>query len=838
MTGVIFIFMTPVIFVNYLRDYNKLSLSIILNITGARKSMKLFRPRWRKVLRDLAINKTRAALVVLSLAVGIFTVSFLIDAESLLRIAFDREFAAVSPSSATILIPGRFNQDFVEVIRKMPEIQEVEGRRSVNARLKAGTNQWVNLNISAIDDFDKLSIDKVKAYSGAWPPAKNEILLERSSLRMAVMPDLNTGDMLTIQTAGGENITLKLVGVSYDFNRTPSAGTGVAYGYVTLDTLARLGEPSEFNDLRFIVAQDKLDKGHILQVADLVKEKVEKSGQSVGVISVPEPGQHPLGTVLNSLIIILGALSLLTLFSGALLVFNTIVSLLAQQVRQIGIMKSIGAGQTQIVAMYLAMVLIFGVLALAITTPLAIQAGTRAADFLANFFNLNLGTTQIPALAFVVEALIGLGVPFLAALYPIWSGTRVTVREALADYGLARKETAGVLDRFFKMLRGPLFRRPVLLSLRNTFRRRSRLVLTLLPLAISGAILLTVVNVRAGLMSELDNIFSYRKYDVNVSFDDMVRLEKIKNVIANVSGIINTEGYRETRDAYRLFADGSRSNNLSVLALEPETKTVELPLTAGRWLLPQDQEAVVVNSALLRDQPDIHLGDQLSFKINGRKLTLQVIGIVNEKMAPAGMYMSAAFFAKKLGDVGRVSNLWVQTVAKMSPEVVKKDLEAQFEQADISVASLKTASDERGFVEFHFSIMVIPLGLAALILALVGGLGLTSTMTTNVMERSREVGVMRAVGASDGSIQQIFMVEGLFIGLLSWLISVAASFPFTYALNNMVGNRFLYTPLTFSFSIGGALIWLIVVILTVVLSCYVPAQDASQTSVRELLAYE
>src|SRR4029453_226493 len=112
-------------------------------------------------------------------------------------------------------------------------------------------------------------------------------------------------------------------------------------------------------------------------------------------------------------------------------------------------------------------------------------------------------------------------------------------------------------------------------------------------------------------------------------------------------------------------------------------------------------------------------------------------------------------------------------------------------QADLAVVSLKTTTEERSFVEFHFGIMIVPLGMAAIMLALVGGLGLSGTMSTNVMERSREVGVMRAIGASDGGVQRIFMIEGLFIGLISWLIGTAVALPFTYMLNAMVGNAFL-----------------------------------------------
>ncbi len=154
------------------------------------------------------------------------------------------------------------------------------------------------------------------------------------------------------------------------------------------------------------------------------------------------------------------------------------------------------------------------------------------------------------------------------------------------------------------------------------------------------------------------------------------------------------------------------------------------------------------------------------------------------------------------------------------------------------VASITPASTQRESIDFHFSIMIIPLGMAAFLLALVGGLGLMGTMSTNVIERQREIGVMRAIGASDGGVQKIFIVEGLFIGLISWLVSVGAALPLSHLLDDMVGNRFLYAPLADTFSPSAVLAWLAIVVVTVVGSCYLPARNASQTGVRELLAYE
>ena len=226
------------------------------------------------------------------------------------------------------------------------------------------------------------------------------------------------------------------------------------------------------------------------------------------------------------------------------------------------------------------------------------------------------------------------------------------------------------------------------------------------------------------------------------------------------------------------------------------------------------------------------------FKINGRNVTLQVVGVVEEKMATDGMYLNDAYYGKVIGDVDHVNNAWIMTSAGQPLETIASTLEGQLEQANVHVASLTTVDDQRSFIDFHFSIMIIPLSMAALLLALVGGLGLMGTMSTNVLERQREIGVMRAIGASNGGVQQVIITEGLFIGLISWLISMAAAWPVTYVLDSMVGNQFLYMPLPFTYPLSGWMAWLIIVLVTAVLSCTLPARNASQTSVRELLAYE
>jgi putative ABC transport system permease protein len=165
-------------------------------------------------------------------------------------------------------------------------------------------------------------------------------------------------------------------------------------------------------------------------------------------------------------------------------------------------------------------------------------------------------------------------------------------------------------------------------------------------------------------------------------------------------------------------------------------------------------------------------------------------------------------------------------------------LRDHFETAGFQVGTTNTTGEIRTNVEFQFNLLVFFLGVMALLIAAVGGLGLTGTMSINVLERTREIGVMRALGASDGSVLRIVLVEGVFVGVLSWALGALLAYPVGLLLSNMVGNAFLQIPLTYVFALGGAIGWLAAVVGIAALASLLPAWNASRLSVRQTLAYE
>jgi putative ABC transport system permease protein len=808
----------------------------------------MLNPRWQKIWADLWLNKARTILMILSLVAGIFGVGVIMNTQAILNGNFATGFAAVNPASAT-LVTDAFDDDWVKAIRRMPDIRDAEGRRQVTVRLQVGPDKWLDLDLYAIDDYDAMRVNKIRPEGGAWPPPKHQFLLERSALQLADLAALTIGDKLVVRTPDDDLRELSLAGFAFDFNQTPVMGANKAYGYISLDTLEALGQPRDYNQLSFVVAKNPLDETHIRQVAAQVTDKLEKSGRTVYATLVPPPGEHPLQKPVSAMLLILGALGSFSLLGSGFLVVNMISALMAQQVRQIGLMKALGARTNQVMSLYLAIIFILSLLALAIALPLTIGGARLLAMFFATMLNLDLASFQIPRPVLVAQAGIGLIVPLAATLYAIRAGTRITVREAISDYGLSQEPVGSSrLDRFLERVQR--LPRTFLLAWRNLFRRKGRLVLTLVTLSLSGGLFITVASARASLLYTLDDSFSYRHYDLRVDLSRSYRVDKIERVALDIPGIVKVESLNAVAPVNRLRADGSESDNLLLLALPDETDMFRPPLAQGHWLLPQAQQAVVVNTALLRDEPDLMLGDELVLKfaqcercdglekVEERETTWQIAGVFEETMAPPTIYVNNSAFTRVAGGVGRATTVWLMTA---QPEVgfvtnVAKNLERQFDQVDLQIRRSQTIRAQYEAEAFHFNIMTLTLMVMAVLLAIVGGLGLMGTMSVNVIERTREIGMMRAIGASNGPVFQVFVIESLLVGLLSWPLGVLAALLSAKLLTDAL-SRIMETALIYTFSLGSVLLWLIIVAFIAVLATLQPAWQATRLSVREVLAY-
>ncbi len=809
------------------------------------------RPRWKKVFSDLLDNKMRTLLVVLSIAVGVFSVGVIAGAYSIISNDMSASYAANKPANIELRMDD-FDRDFLSSVQNMPGIENAEGRRVFNIRTHpVGSDQWTTLNIVAIDDFDNNKINILTPITGLSKPGKREVVIERGVLKEF---NVNVGDFLVFQLPDGSTKNLKVVGLVQDPTTGADDFLAPPLAYVNMDTLPTLRQPDEFNRVYATVSQGQNDLEHIRVVAADIKDRIENSGKDVSRSRTAKTNEHPLASTVNAVLGILMALGILIVLLSSSLIANTLSALLNQHLRHIGVMKLVGARNNQVFVMYLVMILSFGILALLLAVPFGGVGAYGLANFIAVQLSFSLLGYRIVPMAFVIQIAIGILVPLLAGFVPVINGSRISVLSAIS--GEAARETAsrpagagGQVSGFelfeqravhWLTKRGIHLPRPLLISLRNTFRRKGRLMLTLFTLTMGGAIFVGVFNVRTTLFSYIDNVGRYFVADVTLDFEKPYRLNEVKNLALRVPGVVDVEGWAfETVEV--LYPNGTVAENLTILAPPANSKMVDPEPVAGRWLQPGDSKAVALTEGILRSFPNLKPGDTIDVKVRGKEDRWKVVGLFKfiDRQGLIG-YGTYEYFSRETHLANRSFSYRIVTDRhdRAYQAAMSEKLDRYFRDAGFNVRQARPGLSALSNATESLDLLVIFLLIMALLTAVVGAMGLTGTMGMNVLERTREIGIMRAIGAVDNEIMRMVIVEGMVIGGISWVLGLFLSIPITYGLSLIVSLAVFETPITVVFTPLGYLIWLGVVIVLSVLASILPARNAARLTIREVLAYE
>ncbi len=786
-------------------------------------------------MRDLTSHWFRTALVVLSIAIGIFAVGVVLGGREILLREFEKDYATSVPMNVSYRVQD-FGDDVVRAAAREDGVGAVQARRAMTLRYTwAGSDTDRTLSVVAFEDFNDIQVEKVVPTDGApWPPADGTVLLESATAQVG---DYRVGDILEVERADGEIAELRVAGFAHDINAVPAQFVGYETGYVSFDTLDDLGEPRRYNQL--LLAFDDPDiswESASRRASELRDSLFDRKGLQVYYTSVPEPGSHFLGDIFKSITLLLLALGVLALGLSAFLVVNTVSSLMAQQVRQVGIMKAVGASARQLEGLYLVAVLLYGVLAVAIGLPAA-SAGSRfLTDFAAGFLNFRITDYTLPPWVVIVEMAVGLVVPILAAAIPVRRGVRMSVVRALNSAAMTSAGFGhGLVDRALGLVRG--LPRPVALSLRNTFLRKGRLALTLSTLVLASAVVMAVFSSQASIRQTIADLESWWRYDVQIALATPAGADAIERELAGTPGLVAIETW-STYGATVVRPDGTNNESFSIVGLDPETDFIGPTVTAGRWLRPGDADAIVINTDAENEEASLQVGSRVTLTILGVEKDWRVVGIIKGQMSGPTIYCPADALDAAVGDLGASRVLLRgESSDEESEQALLTAAEERLADAGFTVANARTREGLSGQLGEQLGVLVAFLLLMAALLAAVGVIGLTGTMSINVLESTREIGVMRATGAQHRSIYQIFVTEGVTIGFIAWLLGAVFAYPLSLVLVRGL-EQSMGLPLTYTFSWLGVGAWLLLMLLISAMASLAPAFRASQVSVRDAIAYE
>jgi putative ABC transport system permease protein len=322
----------------------------------------------------------------------------------------------------------------------------------------------------------------------------------------------------------------------------------------------------------------------------------------------------------------------------------------------------------------------------------------------------------------------------------------------------------------------------------SLLHRKLRASLTIVGIVIGISIVLTLVFLGNGLQKSIvgqlqqfgtDLIFVLPHEAANplasatsggkFSDDDVAaaaRVEGVLSVMPIVSSYLIPANFRGDEKTVSIEA---RPRDLIELFL---VESLGIELAEGRWMLDDDSREVVLgaNIASKGFREPIRVGDTIDFR--GRRLT--VTGL----LAPFGdgtrdnmILMTVGLFRKLTGVSGDYSGMLVKIETGRDIEAVGRDLEDAFaDQRDLEEYSVLTPAKSQQVVGDVVGTVQAALFLIASVAVIVAGIGVMNTMYTSVLERTREIGVMKSVGAKGWHVMSVFILESMLLGGLGGVL--------------------------------------------------------------------
>jgi putative ABC transport system permease protein len=850
--------------------------------------------QFKLALRYLSARKLRTVLTTLAIVLGVMITFGLNAMAPPLKAAFQQSVEASSANIDLILSQktmGMFDQALEADVAAVSGVSNVTGAISrdifvaAEAGLRtAGGEAVTTLDIYGIDPetgaylFDLVRAEGREVVEGReFETGDNKVVL--ISQDMAQGSSLGVGDTLAVPSALGTT-ELEVVGLL--------GGSGLNVGQEQL-FMPLVAAQEVFNA-----------PGLVNAIAAQFGSGVDKEAVRQSVLDALGPGFQAgsLGggteaweTMLGMIDLILTMFGVLALAMAGFILFNTFRTTVVERRRDIGMLRAVGAPRRTVLGLVVAESLVLGV----VGTALGLLAGYLFARMMTPllgqvmdvFFHTPFGDAAFTLPNYLIAIGLGIGIPLLSSLLPARSATRVTpldaLRPAQAEAGrhAARNRVVagailivlavlglvsglpalsalgmvlflagilvlgpalvGPLARAFGRLLSLVFAREGRLAEGNLARQPERAAVTATTIAISLAILIALTGMTTSIT---DGMLAY--LDKSLASDYLLLPESLFLGQGNVgAGPGLAQAVRETEGVAGVTAlrqadalvDGAA---VQLVGVDP----VSYPQQAGLVFLEGEPEvayerlgqgrAIVANS-LLAAQNGLEVGQPVMVQTADGPQAYEVVGIgvdyLNAKAA-AG-FVSHATMERDFLETGDVLILIEVEEGVDEPGVQAGLLEAARDYPAFSLLSFEQLKDSQlEAVQGQKMGMIM----VVVMLAVPSLLALANTLSINVLERTREIGTLRAVGAARRQVRRLIVAESLLLSALGVAFGLLTGIWMGYVL--IEAMSFTGMPLAYYFPYAGLVIAVAVGLILGVLAALLPARHAARLDIVAALAYE
>ncbi len=777
-----------------------------------------------KLRGDVRAMVGRLVVLGLAVGVGVLVLTAISGTASTFLREMSRSYEETLPATATIELADPVDETLAQ--RLVGPGVAARSADSYLARFQDGRGLWQPLVLFVAPDLVNNQMARVFPQPGTtWPPAPGSLALERTAVTTF---ELKPNQGIPIRFQGGQVVETTGLSVVHDPAVAPAYQERTAYGYIDAST-ARLWGLELYHQVKLRLDQ-RLDWGAARQKAVAVAESIQAQGTKVTAVDVPPVHAHPHQGILVTLLTIFGAFGVLTVVLCSLLVSNVIGALIARERRWIGVMKTLGASRLRILVLFLAPVLFLGLVAVVWSVPLGLWASGGLTQAFGDLLNIRISDPTVGGWAWVLPAVIGLVLPLLLALVPVGRAMRMTILESLSDteterhrYGTSRG-TSGLFAQV-----SPVWG----MAWRNTWRKKRRLALSLLLLGVGGGLFLTAFNVSSSWKGLVADSLAGRRMSYQIRLVGSPGLADVKGVLSpgatietwdSLPAVTVSEGSLPVESTYPDEAHGS----FRIFSLPAQTSMIAFKVQKGRWL--QNKGEVVLNQTAAVRFPGAEPGSTVVLVAGGIKRSFVLAGVVQE-VGQAAAYVGEGELLNSSSQRDFRTELLVKTGGSAEKPRVEEWLRAKGLPVEVF---LDNSEYEIGGNE-HFGLLITVILITGLVTGLVGWLGIASLLGLAVVERRREFGILRTLGATPGDLRMGMVAEAVLMTVLGTLASFAVAYPITAGLGAFLGGLSLKMPIPPRVDLPMAALWLGLSLVGGLVASLNAGAKASRTTIRETL---
>jgi len=732
----------------------------------------------KKSWGDLWRKKARTIFTLLTIALGVAGIS-MFALVPLMDRAMEEEISEANIYNVQVNLDDvNLTEMNVQELVDLPNVKAFEARTVFFTKIYVGERRN-NAIFVGVKDFREQKVDVVIRNSGD-EPTYMKVMTEAANIRSGVFEE-KKGDHVSVIKADGSEVDLGITGEARSLLYSSNPNGGIAVFYTTADTVRELGNLTGYNVLSFRLEDtgQSATEQTVEDIRDYLIDPAKLEDPVVAFSTLPDirkEGTWPGQELFADISMMFYFITFVALFCSIFLISNTMNTIISEQKKEIAFMKAIGATRAQVFRSYLTTSLILGLIGAFVGAALGIGVAVLFINYIGGLFGISPGfMVHFPTV--IISLVVGLIVTILASIPALFGALKVTVREGMQDQGISSQFGTGKIDRLLKS--ASKMPRTVQMGFRNLGRNKKRSVSTMIQVAIAVGVLLGVVAFGTSLFEAVAGEYDNWTFDIRVEGQEnggKPLTMNMSNVLTGMDGVKLVEPFLLSGVEFKgeeFFAFGMPHDTQGFKGKETIVK--------GDWFTPaqeNNRERVVVITEVLTRRMGWGLGDELTFMTATGPETFEVVG-VNSALMMNGLSCYFPFGTLqdvlKKGDV--VSGFMVMTESKSHDDIDRVSTVIE----DEMLAQGFTTHNLVWYVEEelnHQNNQMIGNALYAIgiLVVLITLIGLMNTLTMNILDRTKEIGMLRCIGARARDIRRVFASEGFELVFLGWIIGIPAGY--------------------------------------------------------------